>query len=55
MIQNMTMLTKLFCVLTANFLEDFDLSEAKREQGCARPRPARIFNARYLTRMLTRL
>ena len=27
----MTMLTKLFCVLTANFLEDFDLTEAKRE------------------------
>ena len=31
MIQMMTMLTKLFCVLTANFLEDFDLTEVKRE------------------------
>ena len=31
MIQMMTMLIKLFCVLTANFLEDFDLTEVKRE------------------------
>ena len=27
----MTMLTKLFCALTANFWEDFDLTEVKRE------------------------